>query len=78
VTGAKPSRTARGGAAERALLTERLEVDRARAVELVEACGGHVDEAVGGREAAQALIPPGTGLPVDAVSGDRTLLAASR
>jgi methyltransferase (TIGR00027 family) len=55
----------------------RLKVDRPGAVALVEACGWHVDEAVGGRAAA-ALVPPGSGLPIDAVNEDKTLLAASR
>jgi len=55
----------------------RLEVDRGAAVALVAACGWRVDEAVPARTAAQALIPAGTGLPVDAVSEGGTFLAAS-
>ncbi len=67
-------RLARTGSGERL----RLGVDRAQAVALVEACGWHVDEAVSAREAASALVPRGSGLPVDAVSEHGTFLAASR
>ncbi len=67
-------RLARMGSGE----TLRLGVDRAGAVALVEACGWRVDEAVAAREAAQALVPPASGLPVDAVSEHGTFLAASR
>jgi methyltransferase (TIGR00027 family) len=55
----------------------RLQVDRPAAVALVEACGWHVDEAVGGREAG-ALVPRGSGLPLGALNEHKTLLAASR
>jgi methyltransferase (TIGR00027 family) len=55
----------------------RLKVDRPAAVALVEGCGWHVDEAVGGREAA-ALVPPGSGLPINGLNEQKTLLAASR
>jgi methyltransferase (TIGR00027 family) len=56
----------------------RLEVDRPAAVALVEACGWHVDEVAGGRAAAEALVPPGSGLPISALDEQKTLLAASR
>jgi hypothetical protein len=67
-------RLARAGSGE----TLRLGVDRAGAVALVEACGWKVDEAVSAREAAQALVPRRSGLPVDAVSRSGTFLAGSR
>lgn len=54
-----------------------LAVDRPDAVALVESAGWRVDEAVGLRTAAIALVPAGSGLPVDAVNDHKTLLAAS-
>jgi methyltransferase (TIGR00027 family) len=71
---ARVQRLARAGSGE----VLRLGVDRAGAVALVEACGWHVDEAVPARDAAEALVPRGSGLPVDAVSEHGTFLAASR
>ena len=56
----------------------RFGVTREQAVALVEACDWHVDDAVAAREAAQALVPRSSGLPVDAVSRHGTFLAASR
>jgi methyltransferase (TIGR00027 family) len=67
-------RLARAGSGE----TLRFGVTRHEAVALVEACGWRVDEAVPAREAAQALVPRSSGLPVDAVSEHGTFLAASR
>ena len=67
-------RLARLGSGE----TLRFGVGRDEAVALVEACGWHVDDAVRARDAAQALVSRSSGLPVDAVSGYGTFLAASR
>lgn len=67
-------RLARAGSGE----TLRLGVTRDQAGTLVEACGWRVDEAMSAREAAQALVPRASGLPVDAVSESGTFLAASR
>jgi methyltransferase (TIGR00027 family) len=67
-------RLARTGSGE----TLRLGVTRDQAVALVGACGWRVDEAVPAREAARALVPRGSGLPVDAVSEAGTFLAAAR
>jgi O-methyltransferase involved in polyketide biosynthesis len=65
---------ARAGSGE----TLRFGVTREQAVALVEACGWKVDEAVSAREAAEALVPRSSGLPVDRVSRSGTFLAASR
>jgi O-methyltransferase involved in polyketide biosynthesis len=67
-------RLARAGSRE----SLHLGVTRDQAISLVEACGWHVDEAVPAREAARALVPRASGLPVDGVSEDGTFLAASR
>lgn len=56
----------------------RLLVDAAPAATLVEETGWSVVEVVGMRSAAQALVPPGSGLPVDAVDERKTLVAARR
>ena len=53
-----------------------LQIGRSDAVELVEESGWQVDELVGFREAARRRVPPGSGLPVDAVNDAKTLLAA--
>lgn len=70
----RAQRLARAGSGE----TLRFGVTRDQAVVLVESCGWRVDEAVPAREAAQALVPRSSGLPVDAVSRSGTFLAASR
>jgi O-methyltransferase involved in polyketide biosynthesis len=67
-------RLARAGSGE----TLHQRVDRDDAVALVEGCGWSVDEAVGARTAASGLVPPGSGLPVDAIDDRKTLLAAVR
>ncbi len=65
---------ARAGSGERFGLL----VDRPQAMELVQACGWNVDEAISLREAALALVPRDAGLPVDAVNEHKTLVSASR
>ena len=67
-------RMARAGSDE----SFRLVVDRAAAVELVEASGWHVDEVTTLRAAARAFVPSTSGLPVDAVNDHKTMIAASR
>jgi methyltransferase (TIGR00027 family) len=56
----------------------RLQVDRARAVELVEAAGWDVTETTSLRDAARALVSRGSGLPVDAINEHKTLIAGRR
>ncbi|MGH2473848.1 MAG: hypothetical protein ACRDIL_01175 [Candidatus Limnocylindrales bacterium] len=56
----------------------RLLVDRAQAVELVEASGWDVNEATSLREAARVLVPSNFGLAVDAVNDHKTLVAGLR
>jgi methyltransferase (TIGR00027 family) len=56
----------------------RLAVDRPEAVELVEASGWDVDEETSMREAARALVPRESGLPVDAVNEHKALVAGLR
>jgi methyltransferase (TIGR00027 family) len=56
----------------------RLQVDRSRAVELVEAAGWDVTEATSLRDAARALVPRESGLPVDAINEHKTLIAGRR
>jgi methyltransferase (TIGR00027 family) len=56
----------------------RLLMDRAQAVDLVEASGWKVTEELSLREAARTLVAPSAGLPVDAVNERKTLLAAVR
>ena len=58
--------------------TLRFGVARQEAIALVESCGWHVDDAVPAREAAQALVPRSSSLPVEAVSRHGTFLAATR
>jgi methyltransferase (TIGR00027 family) len=67
-------RLARAGSGE----TLRLVVDRSQAVELVEASGWDVDEATSALEAARALVPRESGLPVDAVNEHKTAVAGLR
>ncbi len=52
--------------------TLRLLVDRPHAVELVAASGWNVIEETSLREAARALVPRASGLPVDAVDLSRS------
>jgi methyltransferase (TIGR00027 family) len=49
-----------------------------QAVELVESSGWTVGEATSLHEAARALVPRASGLPVDAVNEQKTLVSASR
>jgi methyltransferase (TIGR00027 family) len=56
----------------------RLQVDRSRAVELVEASGWDVTEATSLRDAARALVPRESGLPVDAINAHKSLVAGLR
>ena len=56
----------------------RLGVDRAGAIELVEASGWDVDDVGSARDAARALVPRDAGFPVDAVSDKTMLVAGSR
>lgn len=67
-------RWARAGSGETFVLT----VDRPQAVELVEASGWDVNEETGMREAARALVPRESGLPVDAVNEHKVLVAGLR
>ena len=67
-------RIARTGSGE----TIKLFVERPRAVELVESAGWTVDEVTSMRDAAHALVPRESGLPVDAISEHKTLIAAVR
>ena len=55
-----------------------LAIDRRSAVELVEHSGWAVKEETSVREAARALVPPGSGLAVDAVNKHKTLVAGLR
>jgi methyltransferase (TIGR00027 family) len=64
---------ARAGSGE----TLRLVVDRAGAVELVEASGWSVEHVIGMRDAASALLPEGHHLPVEDVNDRKTLLSAA-
>lgn len=54
----------------------RLLVDADRATTVVEECGWTVVEVTGMRSAAQVLVPPGSGLPLEAVDERKTLVAA--
>jgi methyltransferase (TIGR00027 family) len=54
----------------------RLLVSRTDAVALVDACGWKVVDAISLRAAAQALVPDGRGLPLNAVSEDKALVSA--
>jgi len=53
-----------------------LQVGRSDAAALLAESGWHVDDQVGFREAARRRVPPGSGLPVDAVNDEKTLIAA--
>jgi O-methyltransferase involved in polyketide biosynthesis len=53
-----------------------LLVERPRAVELVGSAGWTVDEVTSMRDAAKALVPHDSGLPVDAINEHKTLIAA--
>jgi methyltransferase (TIGR00027 family) len=65
-------RLARRGSGE----SLRLALDRPQAVELVQASGWDVDEVMSLRDAARTLVPHESGLPIDAVSEHKTLVAA--
>jgi methyltransferase (TIGR00027 family) len=67
-------RLARSGSGE----SFRLTIGRPEAVELVTASGWDVNEATSMRDAARALIPRESRLPLDAVNEHKTLVAASR
>ncbi len=67
-------RLARRGSGE----SFRLALDRPRAVELVQASGWDVDEAMTMRDAARTFVPRDSGLPIDAVNEYKTLVAAAR
>lgn len=67
-------RVARAGSGE----PLRLRVDAAQATELVEGSGWRVDEVTSYRDAAHGLVPPDSGLRVQAVSEQWTLVAAVR
>jgi methyltransferase (TIGR00027 family) len=67
-------RLARTGSGE----TFRLLVDPPQALEIVEASGWEVNEETSLREAARALVPRASGLPVDAVNQHKALVAGSR
>jgi len=54
----------------------RLALDRPQAVELVQESGWDVDEVMSMRDAAGRLVPRESGLPIDAVSEHKTLVAA--
>jgi methyltransferase (TIGR00027 family) len=64
-------RLARSGSGE----TFRLAIGRSGAVELVTAAGWDVTEQTSLREAARALVPRASGLPLDAVNEHKTLVA---
>ena len=67
-------RLARRGSGE----SFRLALDRPQAVELVQESGWEVDEVMSMRDAARRLVPRESGLPIDAVSEHKTLVAAVR
>jgi methyltransferase (TIGR00027 family) len=56
----------------------KLLVDATEATDLVTACGWEVNEVSGARSAAKVLVPPTSGLPIEAVNEQKTLLAATR
>jgi methyltransferase (TIGR00027 family) len=64
---------ARAGSGE----TLRFVVDRPQAVKVVQASGWDVHEQISGRDAAHALLPPASGLPVDEINEYGALIAAS-
>jgi O-methyltransferase involved in polyketide biosynthesis len=67
-------RVARAGSGEKL----KLLVDRAQAAELVETSGWDVTEETSMREAARALVPRESGLPVEAINEHKTLVAGLR
>jgi methyltransferase (TIGR00027 family) len=67
-------RLARAGSGEKFDLL----VDRPQAVDLFEASGWHVTEAMTLREAARALVPRASGLPIEAINEHKTLVAGVR
>ena len=67
-------RLARTGSGE----SFRLGVDRSQAVALAESSGWDVDEVTSLRDAALALVPRSSGLPVEAIDERKTLVACSR
>lgn len=64
-------RFARSGSGE----SFKLAIDRPRAIGLVEASGWSVIEATSLRDAARALVPRESGLPIDTVNEHKTLVA---
>ena len=56
----------------------RLALDRAEAVGLVQESGWSIGEVMSLRDAANTLVPCDSGLPTDAVSEHKTLIAAVR
>jgi methyltransferase (TIGR00027 family) len=56
----------------------RLALDRPEAVELVQESGWDIDEVMSLRDAANTLVPLESGLPTEAVSEHKTLIAAAR
>jgi len=56
----------------------KLLVDRTQAIKPVERGGWAVNEEMSLREAARALVPRESGLPVNAVNEQKTLVAAVR
>jgi methyltransferase (TIGR00027 family) len=67
-------RLARAGSGEKFDLL----VDRPQAVDLLDASGWHVTEAVTMREAARALVSRTSGLPIEAINEHKTLVAGVR
>jgi O-methyltransferase involved in polyketide biosynthesis len=67
-------RLARSGSGE----TFRCTLARPQAVDLVAASGWDVHQATGLRQAARSLVPPASGLPVDAVNEHKTLICGLR
>jgi methyltransferase (TIGR00027 family) len=67
-------RLARSGSGE----TLKLRIDRAAAVALIEDAGWTVEEATSVRDAARALVPSESRLPVNAINEHKTLVAAAR
>ncbi len=56
----------------------RLALDRQQAIDLVQASGWRIEEVMSLRDAANTLVPSGTGLPTEAVNEHKTLIAAVR
>ena len=67
----RQQRLARVGSGE----TLKLRIDRLEAVELVEASGWDANDVTSLRDAARALVPRESGLPIDAMSEHKTLVA---